>query len=413
MVVPLMLFRHRASAGLCGGLQDHIADPFLNEGRIMPNETTQPAEPKPFTVIPTPRQMSQIRFSPCGKFLFATGRDSQIHRWDVTQPLPQPEPLPEPDPKKKNAKPPKAPNPVFAKLPELTGHDGWVSGVVFHPQPDQQRCFSADSWGRLIGWSYADEPPRPAWNIAPAHDGWIRQLAISRDGQQLATCGKDKIIRLWSTTDGKKMQEITAQGEDVYSLAFHPDGKSLVAGDLKGIVKHWDLATNQLVREFDAKILYLLNMIQDVGGVRVLAFDTEGKTLAIAGAQPSTGGFVQASPIIKFVNWDNGQELQQLKLGENTEGFVHDLAYHPTGYWAGVCSGQPGRGRYFLHKVGDAAPFLTDDKKFPNCHSVAWHPTGSRLAVISNEGTYGQKRSMAREGIYPGNTSPIHILDIA
>lgn len=377
----------------------------------MPNEAGKPAEPKQFTVIPTPRQMSQIRFSPCGKFLFATGRDSKIHRWDVTQPLPQPEPTPDPDPKKKNAKPAKAPDPVFAKLPELAGHDGWVSGLVFHPK--QQQFYSADSWGRVIGWSFAEEQPKPVWNLKDAHDGWVRQLALSADGERVATCGKDKVIRLWSTADGKKLQEITAQGEDVYSVAFHPDGKSLVSGDLKGIVKQWDLATGNAVREFDAKILYMLSMIQDVGGVRVLVFDTDGKTLAVAGAQPSTGGFVQSSPIIKFFNWEDGKELQMLKLGENTEGFVHDLAFHPNGYWAGVCSGQPGRGRYFLHRVGEAAPFFTGDKAMPNCHSLSLHPNGSRFAVISNEGTYGQKKSMAREGIYPGNTSPIHVFDLA
>ncbi len=378
----------------------------------MPNDAPQPIVPKPFTVIPTLRQMSQIRFSPCGQFLFASGRDSKIHRWDVTQPLPQPEPTPDPDPKKKNTKPVKAPDPVYANLPDLAGHDGWVSGVVFDQRKDVKKFFSADSWGRLIGWSYAEEP-KVLWNIEHAHDGWLRQLALSPDGERIATCGKDKMIRLWSTADGKKLQEIADQGEDVLSLTFHPDGKSLVSGDLKGTIKHWDLGTSKCVREFDGKIFYMLSMIQDVGGVRVLTFDTDGKTLALAGAQPSGGGFVQASPTIRFINWEDGKELQQIKLGENTEGYVHELAYHPSGYWAGVCSGQPGRGRYFLHKIGDAAPFFTDDKKMPNCHSVAFHPNGTRLAVISNEGTYGQKRSMAREGIYPGNTSPIHIFDLA
>lgn len=378
----------------------------------MPNDAPNAVTPKQFTVIPTQRQMSQVRFSPCGKFLFATGRDQKIHRWDVTQPLPQPEPMPDPDPKKKNAKPVKAPDPVYAKLPELAGHDGWVSGVVFHPQSDKQQFFSADSWGRLIGWSYADEP-KVLWNLPQAHDGWVRQLSISPDGERLATCGKDKVIRLWSTADGKKLQEITEQGEDVFSIAIHPDGKSLVAGDLKGSIKQWDLATGKVVREFDGKILYMLSMIQDVGGVRVLVFDKEGKTLAIAGAQPAGGGFVQAYPTIKFINWEDGKELQQVKLGENTEGYVHELAYHPSGYWAGCCSGQPGRGRYFLHKMGDAAPFFTEDKKMPNCHSVAFNPSGTRLAVIANEGTFGQRKSMAREGIYPGNTSPIHIFDVA
>lgn len=371
----------------------------------MPNEPPKPLPPKPFTVIKTERQISSIRFSPDGKFLFAAGRDGKIHRWDFSQPQ---APVEESaDTQKQNSK---VPEPVVPELPPLSGHDGWVSQIAFHPK--SPHLFSADTWGRLIGWSLVGATPQSVWNVPNAHDGWIRQVALSADGEQLATCGLDKMIRLWSTADGKKLQEIVGQGEDVFSLAFHPDGKSLVAGDLKGIVKHWNLADGKVVREFDAQILYMLSFIQDVGGVRVLAFDAEGKTLAVAGAKPASGGFVEALPHVKFFNWSDGAEIQTLNIGEKTEGFVHELAFHPDGYWVGACSGQPGRGRFFFHRVGEPQPFFTADKQMPNCHSAALHPTGERLAVISNAGTSGQMKSKAREGIYLGNSSPIHIFDL-
>lgn len=371
----------------------------------MPNEQPNAQPPKSVTVIKTERQISSIRFSPDGKVLFAAGRDGKIHRWDLSQPQPPVEPAAEAN--KKNSK---APEVVIPELPPLTSHDGWVSQIALHPK--SPLLFSADTWGRLIGWSTAEETPKPLWNLKDAHDGWIRQIALSADGERLATCGLDKTIRLWSTADGKKLQEIVGQGEDVFSIAFHPDGKSLVAGDLKGIVKQWDLAEGKAVREFDAKILYMLSFIQDVGGVRVLAFDREGKTLAVAGAKPASGGFVEALPHIKFFNWADGAEIQTLNIGEKTEGFVHELTFHPDGYWIGACSGQPGRGRYFFHRTGEPQPFFTADKQMPNCHSVALHPSGERLAVISNAGTAGQMKSKAREGIYPGNSSPIHIFDL-
>lgn len=197
-----------------------------------------------------------------------------------------------------------------------------------------------------------------------------------------------------------------------FSLAYHPDGKSLVAGDLMGIITHWDLAEAKPVREFDAKIFHKLSYIQDVGGVRWLAFDAEGKTLAAAGGQPENGGFVQAVPTLRFINWTDGTENQTLKLGENQDGFVHEVAFHPQGFWIGVCSGQPGRGKYFLHRAGEEQPFFTNNKPLRNCHSLALHPNGARFAVISNDGTYGQKKSLAREGDYPGNTSPINLFDL-
>jgi hypothetical protein len=377
----------------------------------MPDTTK--SEPQLATALKTDRQMSTVRFSPCGKFLAAAGRDATIRLWNVPEPVAAPpaDPLAATDKKdaKKNAKPVKPPEPVFPELPVLKGHDGWVTSLEFHPK--DQRLYSADSWGQLCAWAYADAPPKPAWQVKPAHDGWIRQLAISSDGTKLATCGMDKRIRLWSSAAGKQLAEFTS-AEDVYALAFHPDGKSLVSGDLKGIVRQWDLAAGKPVREFDAKMLYMLSMIQDVGGVRTLAFDAEGKTLAAAGAQPAGGGFVQGTPVLRFFDWASGKATQTLTLGDNTEVYIHELAFHPRGFWIGVVSGQPGKGKFFFLRTGEAQPFFVGNKQMPNCHSVAIHPGGTRLAVISNAGTFGQQKSKAREGIYPGNTSPINIFDL-
>ena len=385
---------------------------FLPKLMIMSNVLGEFPEPQPVTTINTERQISSIRFSPCGKFLFAAGRDAKIHRWDMSSPpaLVEDAVAAADQQQAVHGEPAKPVEPVFSELSALSGHDGWVSSFAFHPQ--SERMFSADTWGRLICWRYLDEAPAPLWNIAAAHDGWIRQLAVSPDGGQLATCGMDGRIRLWSTEDGAKQQEFGGPGGDVFSLAFHPDGKSLVAGDLMGIITQWDLAEAMPVREFDAKFFYKLSYIQDVGGVRCLAFDAEGKTLAAAGGQPNNGGFVEAIPTLRFFNWADGVEIQTLTLGDNPEGFVHEVAFHPHGFWIGVCSGQPGRGKYFLHRAGEEKPFYTNPQPLPNCHSVALHPNGQRIAVISNAGTYGQQKSMAREGIYPGNTSPIHVFEL-
>lgn len=356
------------------------------------------------TVIPTQRQMSLIRFTPNGQLLYAAGRDAKIHRWDLrASDGPPADAL---MPSSINDKPVPI---AFPQLPSLAGHDGWVTGIAFHPAGTGM--VSSDSWGRLIGWSLAGPEPQPIWNLATAHDGWIRQIAFDLPGHRVATCGKDKAIRIWSTGEGTLLKEYSNQPDDVYSVAFHPDGQSLVAGDLKGVVRHWDLTTDKVVREFDAKILYLLSYIQDVGGVRVLTFDSTGKTLAVAGAQPAGGAFVQAVPTLKFFDWAEGKEIQSLKLGENTLGFVTEVAWHPDGYWLGVCSGQPGQGNVFLQRTSEEKPFFT--QALPNCHSLALAPGGKRLAVTSNSGTFGQTKSMAREGNYPGNFSPVNLFEIA
>ena len=70
---------------------------------------------------------------------------------------------------------------------------------------------------------------RPLWQQPEAHDGWIRGLAVSPDGKQVATAGNDKtravvVGRRWQTAEGELKHP-----ERVFSIAYHPDGE--VAGD--------------------------------------------------------------------------------------------------------------------------------------------------------------------------------------
>src|SRR5207247_260755 len=91
---------------------------------------SNPGDPKPIAVVDTDRQMSVIRFSPCGKFLLAAGHDATIRRWDVTALSASPaDPVDAVD-KKSKAKPPPAPS--VPALPQWTGHNGWVTSLVFH-----------------------------------------------------------------------------------------------------------------------------------------------------------------------------------------------------------------------------------------------------------------------------------------
>lgn len=368
-------------------------------------------KPKQFATLSTDRQMALVRFSPCGKWVAAAGRDGTIRRWDLTQadkPVEPPAPPPAEDAKKKPAKPVPPPPPNIPELAPLKGHNGWVSTIAFHPT--EPWLFSADTWGELRCWNTAGDQPTPLWQVTDAHDGWLRALALSPDGQALATCGMDKRVYFWSSVDGKKIGELPAQDADPLALAYHPDGKSLVVGDLLGMVRQWDLEKREKTREFDAKALCIKTNLQDVGGVRCLTFDREAKLLAIAGTKPGNGGNVTGSPTILLVDWVSGKTEKTLSMGEKNDVYIHDLALHPDNYFIGVCSGQPGQGKFFFLRPGEETAFF--EQKMPNCHSVSVHPSKTRIAIVSNLGKYGQSLSMAREGKYEGNSSPIHLWDV-
>ena len=318
-------------------------------------------------------QVLRIRFSPDGKSLAAACTDATVKRWDMS------------------AKDPK-------ELPALAGHNGWVTSLLFQ----SKGLITSDSWGRLTSWN-ADG--KANWSVESAHDGWIRMIA-AKEGS-LATCGKDGFVRLWA--DSKKTSEFNLK-TDATAVAFAPNGKTLFTGDLFGLVREHDL-TGKTLRTFEAKELYKLDRIQDVGGVRCLLFDPTGKTLLVAGAVPSTGGFVQCVPLLIAFEVASGKRLWQWKGANDNEGYITDLAWHPDGFIVASASGQPGQGKVFCLKPGEAAPFFTSPK--PNVHSVAISPDGKLLAAsLTNANSSGNGRVKGSGGEYPANNSPVQFWEM-
>jgi WD40 repeat protein len=350
--------------------------------------------PKELRSLKTDWPLGTVRFSPCGSFLFAGGLDGTVRRWRIA-------------------------DDEFAELAPLAGHNGWVQAIAPAPGPAAATSaaappvlFTADSWGQLRCWSLADPEPTTLWSVADAHDGWIRAVATSPDGKLVATCGRDQAVRVWSAVDGAKRLELTGHGEDVFCLAFHPDGRSLVSGDFKGVLRHWDLGAGACMRDLDATALFKLDRLQDVGGARCLAFDRDGTLLACGGTTPKVGANVQGQPTIMVFDWQTGMRKHTLTLGGEGDGFVYDMHFHRDGFLMVVTSGNPGSGKFLFIRPGDKEPFFVTTK-LPNCHSLAMHTNGTRLAVTAtNGGSNGNGRQLDKDGNYPGNWSPVHIWDM-
>jgi WD40 repeat protein len=43
-------------------------------------------------------------------------------------------------------------------------------------------------------------------------------------------------VKLWNTEDGALVDVLAGHANHVYNVLFHPDGKRLISGDLKGDV---------------------------------------------------------------------------------------------------------------------------------------------------------------------------------
>ena len=327
------------------------------------------------------RQLWTARYSPCGKYLIAGGYDALILRWDVSGDEPKP-------------------------LSPLTGHHGWVERIAFAGDT----LITSDSWGCLTGWKYDQENPQPLWNVEQALDGWIRALALSPDGSTVAVAGNDSSIKLFAVKDGQLLATLPDHTDDVFSLAYHPDGKSLVAGDLKGVVHHWDLAEKKVVRKLEAALFSRTDRIQDCGGVRQLCFDAAGKQLLCGGMKEPGGGFAVGAPLVLVMDWESGKITHEMQHGDNKQGFVYDLAFHPTGFVMATSCAMPGTGLVWFWRIGEPAPFHVD-KKLPNGRSLSLHPQHPTLAFVMAVSPNANGRPKGKD--YLDGTSNIHFLTLA
>ncbi len=357
-------------------------------------------EPKPTgKEVTYERQLWQARYSPCGKFLIACGYDATVQRWDVTGEEPK-------------------------LLDPLTGHNGWVQCMDF-AQPGG-RLFTADSWGQLACWSYEQAKPTTAWKLPQAHDGWIRALAVSPDGSLVATGGNDAVVRLWEANSGKLTKELTHPDASkppaetpgpttarIFSLCFHPDGKSLAMGDLEGTIHHWDLASDKIVRKLEAKVLYSHDVeserIQHCGGVRHLSFDADGKRLVCTGQKTPGGGFATGTPCAIVFDWQTGKQLREMPVGSTQDGFAYDARFHASGFVMATSCAFPGKGHVWFWRPEDDKAFYTSNK-IPNGRSLSLHPDGRKIALMVSISPNANGRPL-KDGDYIGGSSKIHILE--
>jgi len=356
-------------------------------------QTSQPKEVGKPTL--TSQQIGCLRFSPCGQLLAAGDYNGYVQLWRVS-------------------------DAGLAAVPPLTGkHNGFVDAIAFAPK--EQLLFTADTWGRLSCWDYAlwlkDDAPaadaiKPRWSIDAAHDGYIRSVLVSADGKHLATCGRDQIVRLWST-DGKLKFELKEHREDVYALAFSPDSLLVASGNLKGAIHLHTAQDGKHQKQLDATSLYKYDRIQDVGGARVLTFARDGQSLYCGGAMPSGGGFVQATPKLLRFDCKTGKLEKEWTLGDPAHGFVYEIIEHTTGELLLITSGQPGQGRFMLLNPDEKEPGFINTK-MANCHAMTLHPGGHRIAIAAtNGGSNANGRDSAlKNGEYTGNHSPIHLWDL-
>jgi serine/threonine protein kinase/tetratricopeptide (TPR) repeat protein len=194
-----------------------------------------------------------------------------------------------------------------------------------------------------------------------AHRGWVQTVAFSPDGKTLVTGGHDQTAKLWSADDGREILSFQGHTQWVLSAAFSPDGGQLATASNDKSVRLWDVGNGK--------------EIQAMAGHRpwacAVAFSPDGKIIASGGGDHAIKLWEAASGrVIRDVA---AHSLPVWSLAYNSDGSL--LASASGDRTIKIWDGQAG----FEVRVlkGHTGPVM----------SVAFSPDGKTLVSASQDQT--------------------------
>ncbi|WP_031040960.1 WD40 repeat domain-containing serine/threonine protein kinase [Streptomyces sp. NRRL F-5650] len=199
----------------------------------------------------------------------------------------------------------------------------------------------------------------PLWGIALSPDG--RSVAAACNGE--GAIGK---VPVWDVRSGKPVEELVVgagRGTStswVTSVAYSPDGKTLVAGyrrDLEGGLVFWDVSSGQY-RELATERV----RSKETFGVSGLAFSPDGRTLACA------YGGVEV--------WDVASRKWLASPGETSDGYSA-VAFSPDGKLIAAVA----HGRVTLWDADSHKEAVSAKGGDEGTGNIAFSPDGKTLAA--------------------------------
>ena len=116
----------------------------------------------------------------------------------------------------------------------LRFHDSAVNAVVI---VDAERQATGGEDGKIAIWRNGNPVPE---RVLDGHTAPIVSLAISPDGNTIASASWDRSIRLWPLS-GTDVRVLNGHDQNVNAVAFTRDGKSLVSASYDATLRIWPL----------------------------------------------------------------------------------------------------------------------------------------------------------------------------
>jgi WD40 repeat protein len=213
--------------------------------------------------------------------------------------------------------------------------------------------------------------------IFQGHQSSVQTLAYTPDGNTLVSGGDDGTVRVWDAQSVRLVKTLGPCEQAVQSVAVSPDGRVVLAGGFDKEPRLWGLETGEIITHSLRRVRI---------GITVVAFSPDGERMAVG---------ADGAPVLQVQQWETGEEWHPQQDPGMTR--VWSLAFSPDNTILALGFGQ---GRVSMMELATGLERFSLPHR-AGVNAVSFSPDGTTLATLAGSevrlwevGTGAQRRSL-------------------